>query len=207
MADKDHPLLRKAVSGDADALTTLLKKHAPGVRASISGQIPRRWQSVLSEDDVMQQTYADAFADIVHFDPDQDGSFSGWLCRLAQCNLRDAIRMLKAIKRGGRKNRVEIDDPANSAVWLVNMLTASGTSPSRGAAGREAKSLLAHALAQLPSNYRLVVQMFDLQGHDVNTIARRLDRSPGAVYMLRVRAHDRLRTLLGATADFFTDGA
>ena len=207
MADEDRPLLRKAASGDADALTALLKKHAPGVRASISGQIPARWQSVLSEDDVMQQTYADAFSDIAHFDPDEDGSFSGWLCRLAQCNLRDAIRMLKAVKRGGRINRVEIDDPANSAVWLVNMLTASGTSPSRGAAGREAESLLAHALAQLPPNYRLVVRMFDLEGHDVDTIAQRLDRSPGAVYMLRARAHNRLRKLMGATSNFFTDGA
>ena len=207
MASEDRPLLRKAVSGDADALSSLLKKYASGVRASISGQIPTKWQSLLSEDDVVQQTYADAFTDIECFDPDEDGSFSGWLCRLAQCNLRDAIRMLKAVKRGGRINRVEFDDRAKSAVVLVEMLTASGTSPSRYAAGREAESLLGRALDQLPPAYRLVVRMFDLEGHDVDTIARQLDRSCGAVYMLRVRAHDRLRKLMGATSNFFTDGA
>lgn len=207
MADEHRPLLRKAVLGDADALSTLLKEHAPSVRSSLSGQIPTRWQSVLSEDDVMQQTYADAFTDIGHFDPDEDGSFSGWLCRLAQCNLRDAIRMLKAVKRGGQASRVELDDPVDPAAALVNVLTASGTSPSRGAAGREAESLLEQALGQLPPSYRLVVRMFDLEGQDVDTIARQLDRSPGAVYMLRSRAHDRLRKLLGATSNFFTDGA
>ena len=207
MADEERPLLDKAVSGDADALSSLLKKYASGVRASISGQIPAKWQSLLSEDDVMQQTYADAFMDIEHFDPDEDGSFSGWLCRLAQCNLRDAIRMLKAVKRGGRRNRVEFDDPEKSAVVLVNLLAASGTSPSGWAAGREVKSLLGRAMDRLPPSYRLVVRMFDLEGQDIGTIARQLDRRPGAVYMLRARAHDRLRELLGATSDFFTDGA
>lgn len=207
MADEHQPLLRKAVLGDADALSMLLKKYSPSVRSSLSGQIPTRWQSVLSEDDVMQQTYADAFTGIAHFDPDEGGSFSGWLCRLAQCNLRDAIRMLKAVKRGGQASRVELDDPVDPTVALVNVLTASGTSPSRCAAGREAESLLAHALGQLPPNYQLVVRMFDLEGHHVDTIARQLDRSPGSVYMLRARAHDRLRKLLGATSDFFTDGA
>ena len=202
MANEDRPLLRKAVSGDADALSSLLKKHASSVRASISGQIPRKWQSVLSEDDVMQQTYADAFTDIEYFDPDNDGSFSGWLCRLAQCNLRDAIRMLKAVKRGGRQSRIELNDPATSAEALVNVLTAPGTSPSRYAAGREAESLLAHALGQLPPNYQLVVRMFDLEGHDIETIAQRLNRSPGAVYMLRARAHDRLRDIMGSRSNF-----
>jgi len=154
----------------------------------------------------MQQTYADAFTDIGNFDPEEDGSFSGWLCRLAQCNLRDAIRMLQAAKRGGRVNRVEIN-LAESTRLLVSMLTASGISPGSYAAGKEAEALLAHAMAQLPPTSQIAVRMFDLEGQDVEVIAQQLDRSPGAVYMLRARAHDKLRKLLGATSNFFTDGA
>jgi RNA polymerase sigma-70 factor (subfamily 1) len=206
MVDDDRPLLYAAVSGDADVLATLLKKYAPNVRASLAGQIHKKWQSVLSEDDVMQQTYADAFTDIGNFDPEGDGSFSGWLCRLAQCNLRDAIRMLQAAKRGGRINRVELD-LAESTRLLVSMLTASGMSPSSHAAGKEAEALLAQALAQLSPASQIAVRMFDLEGHDVEDIAQELDRSVGAVYMLRARAHDKLRKLLGATGNFFTDGA
>jgi RNA polymerase sigma factor (sigma-70 family) len=206
MADEDRPLLYAAVSGDADALCVLLKKHAPNVRASLAGEIPTKWQSVLSEDDVMQQTYADAFTDIGNFDPEEDGSFSGWLCRLAQCNLRDAIRMLGAAKRGGQFRRVELD-LAESTRLLVSMLTGSGMSPTGHAAEREAEALLAQAMAQLPPTYEIVVRTFDLEGCEVEVIARRLERSVGAVYMLRARAHDRLRKLLGATSNFFTDGA
>ncbi|UCF33523.1 MAG: sigma-70 family RNA polymerase sigma factor [Phycisphaerales bacterium] len=206
MADEDRPLLHAAVSGDVDVLSMLLRKYGPNVRAFLSGRIPPRWQSVLSEDDVMQQTYSDAFTDIGNFDPEGDGSFSGWLCRLAQCNLKDAIRMLQAAKRGGRVNRVEID-LAESSRMLVGMLTASGMSPGSYAAGKEAEALLAQAMAQLPSTSQIAVRMFDLEGRDVKVIAQQVGRSIGAVYMLRARAHDKLRKLLGATGNFFTDGA
>lgn len=207
MVDKNCSLIYRAVSGDADALSALLKEHAPEIRASLAGQIPARWRSVLSVDDVVQQTYADAFLSIGQFDPDEDGAFAGWLFRVAQCNLRDAIRMLKAVKRGGRSARVEFHDPAKTAAALIDMLSDSGTAPSKGASDEEAASHLDHALSHLPPSYRLVVQLYDLEDVDVGTVAERLGRSCGAVYMLRARAHDRLRELLGDSSKFFTDGA
>lgn len=207
MAEHDQSTLHKAVAGDTDALTRLLQEHGPAIRASIRGHIPAKWRSVLSEDDVMQQTYTDAFLDIGDFDPDGDGAFSGWLCTLAQCNLRDALRMLEAVKRGGRKNRVELDQPIGSADALVNALSSSGTSPSGRAAGIEARALLDRAMAALPETYRQVVQLYDLDALDIETVAQRLNRSPGATYMLRARAHHQLQKLLGAATRFFTDGA
>src|SRR5262245_41546544 len=48
-----------AVAGDRDALTRLLKKFGPQVRARLS--ISSSWQSVLDLDDVMQVTYMEAF--------------------------------------------------------------------------------------------------------------------------------------------------
>ena len=200
-------LINRAVSGDADALAALLMEHAPKIRASLAGQIPTRWQSVLSVDDVVQQTYTDAFLGIARFDPDEDGAFSGWLLQITQCNLRDAIRMLKAVKRGGRSARVEFHDPAKTATAMLSMLSDSGTAPSKGVSDEEAVSYLDHALAKLPASYRLVVQLYDLEEVDVGTVAERLDRSCGAVYMLRARAHERLRELLGDSSRFFTDGA
>ena len=155
----------------------------------------------------MQQTYTDAFLDITQFDPDADGSFSGWLCKLAQCNLRDATRMLEAVKRGGRKNRVDLDQPIGSAEALVYALSSSGTSPSGRAAGIEARALLDRAMARLPESYRQVVQWYDLDALDINVVAEKLARSTGATYMLRTRAHQQLQKLLGGAADFFTDGA
>lgn len=197
--------LRRAVAGDREALSALLCEHAPAVRAALAGRIPRRWRSVLSIDDVLQQTFTDALLDIGTFDPDGDGAFSGWLVRIAQYNLRDAVRMLAAVKRGGRSYRVQFDNPAQSADVLLSSLTDGATKPSRHIARAEAAEILKAAMSRLPPSYRCVVRLFDLEGHDAAAVAKELGRSTGAIYMLRARAHERLRDLLGDPADFLPD--
>lgn len=207
MSAPDEDLIPEAVSGNADALRALLQRHAPAVRQRISGKIAKRWQSLLSEDDVMQQTYADAVSAIHRFVSLGEGSFRGWLSSLATCNLRDAIKMLEAAKRGGDRGRIDVVAVGDSYVTLLRVLSADGTSPSRQVARGEAHSALEQAVEELPDVYRSVVRMYDLEGKDVSAVAEALERSPGAVYMLRSRAHERLRTLLGATGKFFTNTA
>ena len=118
-------------------LLLFLNQQGPTVRRAIAGRIPGRWQSVLSEDDVMQQTYADAFQSISRFTPLGDGAFRAWLSSLAECNLRDALRMLGANKRGGNRRRVEAFRSEGSYVELYNLLSSSATSPSRQVSRKE----------------------------------------------------------------------
>ena len=79
MAEMRRELLGKAVGGDEQALTALLEEHAPELRRRLAGGIPKRWRALLSEDDVLQQTYVDAFRDIRRFVGDQESAFRGWL--------------------------------------------------------------------------------------------------------------------------------
>jgi RNA polymerase sigma factor (sigma-70 family) len=79
--------------------------------------------------------------------------------------------------------------------------------PSHLAADDESRRALADALAKLPAPYAEVVRLHDLEGRPATEIAALLKRSPGAVYMLRARAMDRLRELLGSASRFFSDGA
>lgn len=153
----------------------------------------------------MQQTYADAIRDIAQFDTQRDGSFSGWLTSLARCNLRDAIRMLKAQKRGGDRTRIELPQDGSSHVVLVEQLAGPGASPSSHAGQDEIQTALERALRQLPPSYQKAVEMYDLEGEPVARIAQALGRSPGAVYMLRARALDWLREIMGSSTKFFTD--
>lgn len=199
--------LRRAVAGDREALSTLLCEHAPAVRAALAGRIPRRWRSVLSIDDVLQQTFTDALLDIETFDPDGDGAFCGWLVRIAQCSLRDAVRVLAAVKRGGRSYRVQFDNPDASADALLSTLTDGATRPSRHMARAEATEILEAAMCRLPPSYAAVIRLFDLEGHDAAAVATELGRSTGAIYMLRARAHERLRDLLGDPTNFLPDNA
>ena len=204
MGSSDDDLLSQAASGDGRALAELLEEHTSVVRQRLAGKIPRRWQSVLSLDDVMQETYTDAFLDIDRFTPEGDGSFTAWLMSLARCNLVDALRMLKAEKRGGNHQRVEPQTREDSCVALYEVLGATQTTPSRCAAREEARAALEHAIQQLPETYRRVVQMYDFEDRPVEEVGRALKRSAGAVYMVRARAHRRLQAIMGSVSKYIT---
>jgi len=204
VASVKDDLLMQAIDGDAEALAAVLRREAPAVRQQLAGQIPARWQSVLSVDDVMQETYVDAFLDIARFEPQQESSLTAWLVCIAKRNLLDAIRMLDTEKRGGNWHRLDPPAGDDSFLALFEHLGGSGSTPSRTAARAEARSMLGHALAQLPPAYRQVVETYDLEGRPVEEVAQKLKRTPGAVYMLRARAHRRLAELLGTASQFLT---
>ncbi len=198
-------LITRATTGDRDALVQLLECHGPGVRRAIAHRLPRKWRSVLSEDDIMQQTYADAMRSIRVFVPIGENAFERWLSSLARCNLVDAIKGLTAAKRGGDRQRVEPSGPDTSLSHLYNLLSQSGGTPSHQAFVNETGQTLLRAVEGLPDVYRTVVRMYDLDGASAEEVASALGRTTGAVYMLRARAHDRLRTQLGSESQFFTE--
>ncbi len=203
MPESDDGLLRRATAGNGDALGMLLERHGPVVRRDVSKRIPNRWRSLLSDDDVMQQTYADAFRSVTQFVSQGEGSFGKWLATLARCNVRDAVKMLEAQKRGGDRRRVDRRAGDESAVALFEELATTGSTPSQHAASAEARADLEKAIRVLSPTYRQVVQMYDIEGRTIQEVATALNRSPGAVYMLRSRAHDRLRETLGRTSKYF----
>ena len=136
------------------------------------------------------------------FDPSRAESFSGWLRRMAENNLRDAIRGLEA-----RKNpppRLKLDaHGGDSAVALFDVLTAGIGTASQVVRKNERAERLHATLRLLPADYARTIQLYDLEGRPVEEVASAMERSVGAVYMLRMRAHDRLRELLGGGSQFF----
>jgi RNA polymerase sigma factor (sigma-70 family) len=127
---------------------------------------------------------------------------------LAQNNLRDGIKELERRKRPDPRQRVRASSPDSSGSTLLDHLcNSSAKTPSRDAAQKESQQALAAALAQLPAPYAEVVRLHGLEGRPVAEVAAMLGRSPGAVCMLRARALDRLRELLGSESRFFSDGA
>ena len=69
--------------------------------------------------------------------------------------------------------------------------------PSPGAPMRQRESAVAFAnqLAQLRPQYRDVIIMRNLQGLSFEEIARTMERNPGAVRMLWLRAVDKLKQI------------
>lgn len=74
MVDADD-VLSQAIDGDLNALAELLQRHGPNIRLHIRTKIPERWWSLIGEDDVLQETYAEAFLDVRTFQPQPEASF------------------------------------------------------------------------------------------------------------------------------------
>lgn len=200
MSASELELTRRAAQGDDEALADLLRLAGPTVRSRLVGRLQNSWGSMLDIDDVMQVTYLEAFLAIDRYTHRRDGDFAAWLTTIARNNLFDAERALKSKRRPPAGRRL---DPGrtDSSATLFEHLMATSTTPSRHASTREACQMLKAAIDQLPVDYRRVVQLYDLDGLATAEVARRMDRSAGAVYMLRARALDHLRELLLSRVD------
>ena len=205
MAESPAAERYRTALGQAQANLQVLAEAGPQVRPTSDGMISPQLRALLSTDDVMQQAYTDAFLSIQDFTYAGSESFTRWLTTLARRNGVDAIRALRAAKRGGRHERVQTHE--ESVASLLDIVTGVSATPSRFVAGNEARSALEAAIHQLPDVYAKVVRRLDLEGADVSDVASELNRSQGAVYMLRARAHDRLKGILGSASQFWSDGA
>ncbi len=207
MAESDPALLRAAIAGDQAALAQLLEQHASVVRGVLADAIPARWQALLTVDDVLQQTWVDAFLSIQRFDPLGRAAFATWLTTLAKRNLIDVLRMLEAEKRGGQRQALRPADYEQSCTALCERLAADGSSPSLGLRRSEARAALEAALNALPAIQALVVRMYDIEQQPVERVAAAVGRSVGATYMLRARGLELLRQQLGRASQFLSGSA
>ncbi len=207
MPDPADKLVERAVKGDQDALSELLGQHSGEVRRHIAHSIGKAFQSVLDQDDVMQVTFLEAFDHIHLLNNRTIAGFTAWMRRIADNNLRDAIRSLEADKRPDPRKRATPARSATTSAAFIDMLGMTNTTPSRVAARDEAETALEKALRELPADYATVIKMYDLQGHSVEEVAATLKKSNGAVYMMRARAHDRMRDLMGSPSQFYSQGS
>jgi RNA polymerase sigma factor (sigma-70 family) len=203
-------LLTRSKAGDRGALVELLEACGPRVRARIAPKITAYLRSSLDEDDVMQVTYLEVVTRFETFSSGDAGAFVSWMSRLAENNLIDAVRMIEADKRPNPRKRVETAGRTGSSgeamQSLIEMIGVTVTSPSDAAVGGEIRDALASVLGRLPPDYATVIRLYDLQGRSAGEVAAELNRSEGAIYMLRARAHDRLRDLLPSESKFFSVG-
>ncbi|MCZ6652185.1 MAG: RNA polymerase sigma factor [Planctomycetota bacterium] len=208
-SDGSYPvndLLRQAVNGSERALCELFERYGPSLRRRFSQKIPKRWQSVLSLDDLMQETFTDAFLHITDFEPRGESAFESWLATIARHNLINVLEMLEADKRGGQRRRVRLVD-SDAFDTFCDQLGDTNKTPSGHAAKLEACSALKRAMAQLQEDHRNVVQLYDLECRSAEEVSRLIRRSNGAMFMLRARAHRALRQLMGTASDFLSDCA
>lgn len=195
-------LLTQAMQGDEGALCELLE--AIGTQIRLGLQIGPKWQGLIEPDDVMQVTYLEAFLRIGDFTAATVPGFRQWLRRIAENNLRDAIRELECDKRGHKVERSVSED---SHTTLLAKVVGTQSTPSRIASRREIQDFVEDGLQRLPREYAQVVRLCEIEGKTGPEAAAIMQRSHGAIRMLLCRAKDRLREVLISGSAFFSDTA
>lgn len=192
---------RNDASGHGE-LEALLRRNASAVARRIT--IPRRWRSVLSRRDVMQEAYVDAWRTFEQYAHRDDRSFRSWLATLARNNLLDAIDMLEAQKRGAGRRAPDPPAGSDSMLALYELVGATTSTPSRLAARREWAIVAERAIRRLPAEHARAIRLHELEGVPVRDVAEALHRSEGATCMLLLRARRKLREMLGAASRFLS---
>jgi RNA polymerase sigma factor (sigma-70 family) len=200
----DNELVQQAVTGNHDALESLLNRCSPPVERKLSSEIGLQWRSVLDVEDVMQVTFLEVFLNIKSLEVHDIDTFRAWLWKIARNNLRDAIRGLQADKRPQPQDRKHAPSDI-SPIQTLALIHDTGTSVTGKAARGEANSRIESALKKLPDDYATVIRLFDLEGLNGPQVADQIDRTRGAVHMLRARAIDRLKQILGRESMFFSN--
>jgi RNA polymerase sigma-70 factor (ECF subfamily) len=198
-------LIADAIAGNRTALERLLILEFGAVQRHITQQLPDWLRGVVSVEDLLQDTFAQAFRDIGQFDFRSEHSLRAWLCTIADHRLQDLIRRLRRKKRGGgrmpTRQRVEAD--RSSLVDLAALLSDGGDSPSQAAARGEVVQAVHVGLASLPEDQREAVRRRYLERQDYVAAAKAMDRSPEAVRSLVYRAKHSLRDFMGRSSRWF----
>jgi RNA polymerase sigma-70 factor, ECF subfamily len=193
-------LLGAAKEGHDECLGRLLQMYSSYLKILARTQIDRKLRARTSESDIVQDTLMEAHRDFVNFRGNRPDEFMAWLRKILINNLARIVeRHVLAGKRDVRREISMNDVGASlqrSTARLANVLVDVGKSPSSGAQQHEAGLVLADELAALDEDYRDVIVLRHLEGLSFPEVAQRMERSPGAVRMLWMRAIAKLRERL-----------
>jgi RNA polymerase sigma-70 factor (ECF subfamily) len=191
----DTDRIARALQGDSDALEALLREVEPELRTSLD--IQPLWNRSFDIEDVLQVTYIEAFLRIQSLEQNTLTGFKSWLRRIADHNMKDAVRALNRNKRPDARKRVTQGPAGESSRTLLNAII-GGKQRTAGSALSEREEIvrLHEAIRKLPRTYRKVVEEVELAERTVAEVAEEMSKSSGAVHMIRSRARDRLQELL-----------
>ncbi len=192
-------LLRTASLGDEAARMQLLARHRDRLRRMVAVRMDRRLASRVDASDVVQEALAEAAHDLSDYLRNRPLPFYPWLRGVAWKRLVQLYRYHVI----SRRRSVDREQPvlpsiadASAHVLAVQVLAASGSSPSRTLIREELLDRVHASLARLDPGDRDLLVMRHLEGMTAAEVGAILGIGEGAVRVRLVRALKRLRGLL-----------
>jgi RNA polymerase sigma-70 factor (ECF subfamily) len=159
-------------------------------------QLPALLRSKVDPSDVVQETLLRAHEKVKQFRGHTDAELAGWLRRILLNHLTVAMRRFGPPAHQGTQEWSLEQSMEESSARLEAWLASDASSPSENAVRHEELLRLAEALARLPENQRMALELKHLQGWSVEAIARQMGLSKSAVGGLLRRGMKKLRELM-----------
>ena len=189
--------LTLAKQGDAAQIGQLLQLYRNYLTILATAQLDARLRRRVSPSDLVQEALLGAYRDFPQFRGGSERELLAWLRQILINCLHHAYEQHVKAGRRDLRREVSLDDVGHaldrSALRLGQCLAARGESPSTPAHARERAVEIADQLARLRPDYREVIVLRNLQSLSFEEIAARMDRKPGAVRMLWLRAIEQFR--------------
>ncbi len=199
-------LIAKAEAGDRTALGELLLLNYSQLARYVALKLPTSVQGTLSVDDILQQTFLRAFRGFRRLEQLTPRSFTAWLRRITENQLRSVLTAQHRKKRGGQFRQLRGPSAAydSSMAELVELLSDHGRTASHVIAKREAIRALQIGIAVLPDAQRRAVRLHLVEGKSLAETADAMKRTPGAVSALVFRAKQNLRQTMGSSSKWLS---
>jgi RNA polymerase sigma-70 factor (ECF subfamily) len=177
----DEQVVAQVLDGQTALFEVLMRRH--------NEQIYRAARAILRDEreaeDVMQQAYVNAYANLRQFD--RRAKFSTWLTRIA---------VNEALARARRRGRYQPLDEERTPGAEAQMARIETPDPERQAFTREVSALLEAAVDSLPDGHREVFMLRDVEGLSTSETAESLGVSDDVVKTRLSRARAALRRAL-----------
>jgi RNA polymerase sigma-70 factor (ECF subfamily) len=180
----DADALRAAWAGDATAIGAIYDAHVDGLYAFVFHRVGR--DAAMAED-VVHDTFALAMKKRADYDPGR-GSVATWLAVLSRNVIRDH---LKAARKPDELQHAWQRIDATFAQMFAAM--AEQPLPGDVLERAETRDLVHMAIANLPEQYRTVLQRKYVDGERIETLAHELGLSADATKSLLARARRAFR--------------
>lgn len=197
-----NKLFTSAQQGSSSCLGQLLMLYTNYLKLLVATQLDSRLRARVSPSDIVQDTFFEAHRDFDQFRGQSTAEFVAWLRRIVLNNILRVVEQHVLAEKRDVRREVSIEEIGRrleqSTMRLETFLIQTAESPSGCAVRNENEILLADALAELPTEYREVLLLRHIEGLPFEDVAKRMERSAGAVRMLWLRALKKLRETMGS---------
>ena len=191
---------------DEKSLIFCLERNALMLRRCIRKQVPSKFKTLISVEDILQEVWLEARQQLGGFVFVNDQATRQWLLRIA---VGEAVRMVRAQnrqRRGGKHIPVKGFGVSGSTLEdVIQRVSSPIRTPSSEVAAGQSIALIRAALHDLEEPHRTIMRRYFLEGSAARDIATEMQMTIGAVRGIICRSRTTMKRILGEATRFYSD--